>query len=145
MDGRKERGGAGTAGIPVILVVLAVIVGWAAITYVRDSQRQEKEACLRQDLEVLRNAVDKFHCDVGLFPEKLTDLTATAPPREGISAVGTLVTIDPREWHGQYLEEVPKDPISGDDYALITGLSDVGRVQSSALGKASDGRYYSQW
>ena len=68
-----------------LLVVIAVLAVLAAIVLPKfvDSSRRSKEAALRSDLKLYRNAITLFHSDCGYYPKQLDDLAATSAPAKG--------------------------------------------------------------
>jgi general secretion pathway protein G len=113
-----------------LMVVMAIIALLLAIALPRYFKHLEssKETILRQDLAVMRDAIDKYHGDKGHYPASLDELVGA-----------------------QYLRAVPVDPIteqsttwqpvapSGTD---ASGLYDV---KSGAPGNARDGTPYAEW
>jgi general secretion pathway protein G len=132
----------------VVIVVLAVL---AAIVLPRfmNSSRRSKESALRSDLKLLRNAVSLFNADTGTYPKLLTDLSSTTAPTtataKGLDNTGTETSYSPSDWHGPYIQDLPKDPISGTDYTYSTASGTVGKVSSSATGSGLDSTAYSTW
>jgi len=113
-----------------LLVVMAIIATLLAIAMPRYfvSLERAKEATLRQDLAVMRDAIDKYSGDTGHFPAALPELVEK-----------------------RYLRALPEDPItksvdtwtttaSGD--ADAPGVTDV---HSGAEGNATDGRPYAEF
>ena len=83
----------------------------------------------------MRNSVDLFRSDTGLFPLALADLAATAAPTNGRNAGGTSTAITAADWRGPYLDSVPTDPFtSTTTWTYGTAASDVGTVKSTATG-----------
>ncbi len=120
----RRRAGRGFTLIE-LLVVMAIIATLLAIALPRYfvSLERAKEATLRQDLAVMREAIDKYSGDTGHFPATLPELVEK-----------------------RYLRALPEDPItksvdtwtttaSGD--ADMPGITDV---HSGAEGNATDGR-----
>jgi general secretion pathway protein G len=113
-----------------LLVVLSIIATLLMIAVPRyfHSLERSKEAVLRQDLSVLRDAIDKYYADVAHYPETLAELV---------------------ERH--YLRSIPVDPqtrsretwvaVMNED-AEIPGVRDV---HSGATGMASDGTQFVNW
>ncbi|MCX8052710.1 MAG: type II secretion system protein GspG [Armatimonadetes bacterium] len=128
----------------VVIVVLAVLAAIVLPKFMNSSTRS-KEAALRSDLKLLRNAIALFQADTGLYPSTLEDLAATTAPQTGLDRTGTDVAINASDWHGPYLQEVPNDPISGNPFNYSTTAPNVGKVTSSATGTALDGTAYSSW
>jgi general secretion pathway protein G len=113
-----------------LLVVMSIIATLLMIAVPRyfHSLERSKEAVLRQDLAVMRDAIDKHYTDLARYPDTLTELV---------------------ERH--YLRSVPTDPEtkSNETWILIlsedadvTGARDV---RSGAQGTASDGTQFGSW
>ncbi len=128
----------------VVIVVLAVLAAIVLPKFMNSSQRS-KESALRSDLKLLRNAVGLFQADTGTYPATLADLAATSAPAKGLDSTGAQVAITASDWHGPYLQEVPKDPVAGAAFNYGTTSPDVGKVTSSATGNGLDGTAYSGW
>lgn len=113
-----------------LLVVMAIIATLLSIVAPRyfNSLEKAKEAVLRQDLGIMRNAIDQFYSDLGKYPIDLMEL------------------VDKR-----YLRRIPIDPLTESDQTWIevppdneeeTGVYDV---HSGYSGRASDGSFYEEW
>lgn len=111
----------------VVMTIVAVLLTLVAPRYFRHVDNT-REVVLRQNLEQVRDAIDKFRADSGKLPASLEDL------------------VDKR-----YLRSLPVDPIteSNSTWTLIsaksgepTGLADI---RSGAPGKAADGSLYANW
>ena len=74
----------------IVITIISILVGIAAGAYVKSVQRA-KEATLKSDLTVMRQAIDHYTLDKEAAPQSLEDLT------------------NPQS---QYLREIPKDPIT---------------------------------
>jgi general secretion pathway protein G len=72
----------------IVLAILALLLTIAVPRYFAHVERA-KEATLKQDLAIMRDAIDKFHGDKGRYPESLEEL----------------VTL-------RYIRGVPVDPIT---------------------------------
>ena len=72
----------------VVMVIIALLLTIAVPHYFTGLQRS-KEAALRQDLSVMRDALDKFHADRGVYPETLNELVTQ-----------------------RYLRRIPEDPLT---------------------------------
>lgn len=113
-----------------LLVVMAILAMLLAIAVPRyfDSLDRAKEAALKVDLRVMREAIDKYHADTGRLPESLQQLA-----------------------HAKYLRAVPVDPITdrADTWVVVPepqgAAPGVYDVKSGALGGARDGSDYSAW
>jgi general secretion pathway protein G len=84
---------------------------------------------LRQDLLVMRDAIDKYYGDLGKYPEGLNALV-----------------------DGRYLRAIPVDPITdkADSWVTVENAGDaddtgVRDVKSGADGTALDGTAFAEW
>jgi len=128
----KARKRFGKSGFTLIelLVVMAIIATLLTIAVPRyfASVDHSKEVALKQSLNVMRDALDKFYGDTGTYPETLEDLVAK-----------------------KYLRAVPVDPItdSASTWQLIPPpdgkLTGVYDVKSGGSGVAHDGSTYQDW
>lgn len=107
----------------IVLAILALLLTIAVPRYFAHIERA-KEATLKQDLVVMRDAIDKFHGDKGRYPESLEEL----------------VTL-------RYIRSVPVDPIteSGTTWKVIPPTDSetkgaVYDIKSGAEGNAIDGK-----
>ena len=111
----------------VVLAILGVLLTLAAPRYF-DSVGRAKEAALRTDLRLLREAIDKYHADTGRLPQKLQDLA-----------------------QARYLRAVPIDPVTdrADTWVEVPApdgtMPGVYDVRSGAAGTALDGTAFASW
>jgi len=112
----------------VVFAILALLITIAVPRYFSHIERA-KEATLKQDLSVMRDAIDKFYGDKGRYPETLEELTKE-----------------------RYIREVPIDPFteSATSWTILPPADakekgQVYDVKSGADGKSSDGKAYSEW
>jgi general secretion pathway protein G len=110
-----------------VMTVIAILLTIAVPRYFNSIDRS-KEVTLRQDLNVMRDAIDKFYGDTGALPETLDELVAR-----------------------KYLRAIPADPMteSAATWQIVrppdpkkTGVHDV---KSGAQGKALDGSNFQDW
>jgi general secretion pathway protein G len=97
VSGRRWRSGQrqGSAGftlieLMIVITIIFILVGIAAARYDRSVQRA-KEATLKTDLQVMRQAIDNYTLDKEAAPQSLEDLVNPQAP---------------------YLREVPVDPMT---------------------------------
>ena len=57
----------------VVMAIIATLLSIVAPRYFHTLDRS-KETVLRQDLNIIRDAIDKFHGDTGAYPENLEEL-----------------------------------------------------------------------
>jgi general secretion pathway protein G len=118
-----------------LLVVVAIIgiVVTAAVGQYQRSILKAKEAVLRQDLYVMRTAINQYFADKGKYPSDLETLVSDS-----------------------YLYKIPVDPITGSTESWIQEPSEAGEddlstepgiadVRSGADGIAQDGSSYADW
>jgi general secretion pathway protein G len=111
----------------VVMAILAVLLSIAAPRYFESVDRA-KEAALRTDLRMLRDAIDQHLADTGRWPETLQALA-----------------------DARYLRSVPADPLTDTPTSwIVTPHPDgvtagVYDVRSGAQGLGRDGTAYSTW
>lgn len=111
----------------VALAILATILTLAAPRYM-GTLESAKESVLREDLYLMRDAIDKHFVDSGRYPEVLEDLVSK-----------------------RYLRALPVDPFTGTarSWVLVppadAALGAVYDVHSGAPGKARDGTWLKDW
>ena len=111
----------------VVLAILAMLLTLAVPRYFSSIERA-KEAALKQDLNTLRESIDKFYADRGQYPKTLEDLVEKKYIRK--------LPIDPiSESTTTWLLVAPEPPLEGD----------IADIHSGALGTAKDGTQYADW
>lgn len=113
-----------------LLVVLAIIATLLSISAPRysGSVDRAKESVLKENLAVIRDALDKFHADIGTYPLSLDELVAK-----------------------KYLRKVPLDPVTDSSSTWIfvapegESKGKIAEVRSGATGAARDGTFYRDW
>lgn len=128
----------------IVIVILAVLAA-IAIPRFMDSGTRSKEASLKSDLKLVRNAIELFHNDTGAWPAATSDLAVTTAPTAGKDNAGAAKTINSGDYKGPYMQTVPTDPVSGSALTYSTTSPTVGKVSSSASGNGLDGTAYSTW
>ena len=131
----------------VVIVVLAVL-GAIVVPKFVGAGKTSKEAALRSDLQILRNAIQMFRSDTGYFPAALADVGVTSAPAAGLDTTGTSKTILATDWKGPYVVSVPNDPISAAAFTYVAttaGDDPVGTVRSSSAATSTEGTAYNTW
>ena len=118
-----------------LMVVMAIIALLLALALPRYFNHLEsaRETILKQDLAVMRDAIDKFHGDRGRYPNSLDELVSE-----------------------RYLRTLPVDPITerNDSWQAVAPSLDQGGetesgelydIKSGAPGTARDGSAYADW
>ena len=110
----------------VVLAILALLLTLAVPRYFTSIDRA-KETALKEDLNILRDSIDKFYGDTGQYPESLDELVEK-----------------------KYIRKIPIDPITdkNNTWVLVEALpplNGVSDVQSGTDAVAKDGTAYSDW
>ena len=112
-----------------LLVVMAIIATLLSIVVPRyfNSLDRSKETVLRQDLNIMRDAIDKFYSDTGKYPATLDELAQR-----------------------RYLRAIPVDPLteSAATWVVISPPNDTEGVYDVRIGSpetARDGTLYETW
>ena len=111
----------------VVMSIIAVLLTIAVPRYFRTLERS-RETVLRQDLSVIREAIDKHLGDYGQYPDSL----------------GALI-------ERRYIRAVPIDPFtkSADSWQMVvsedTEHPGIRDIHSAAEGNGSDGTPYKAW
>jgi general secretion pathway protein G len=112
----------------VVMAVLALLLTIAVPRYFQHVERA-KEATVKQDLNIMRDAIDKFFGDKGRYPESLEELVKE-----------------------RYLRSIPVDPLTESDATWLTvplppevqAKGQLYDIRSGAPGNGLDGRPYSE-
>lgn len=128
----------------IVIIVIAVLAAIALPKFVNSGARS-KEAALKSNLKIYRNAITLFTNDTGAYPATLAALAATSAPASGLDATGATKSINATDWKGPYVQTIAPDPVSGSavTYSVATGT--VGNVSSSASGNDSAGVAFSTY
>ena len=112
----------------IVMAIIATLLSIAAPRYLR-SVDDARESALKSNLAEMREAIDHYHADLGLYPKALPDLVEK-----------------------RYLRAIPVDPItdSAQSWQLlpVPGSEDAGAVydvRSGAPGTSRLGDAYANW
>ncbi len=116
----------------VVMLIIGVLVAIAVPNYV-SSIKAAKEAVLKEDLHVLRQAIDSYTMDKEKAPQSLDDLVQAG-----------------------YLKKIPDDPMTHRSDTWVPEQSDaihsidqtdpgIDDVHSGSSETGSDGQPYSSW
>jgi general secretion pathway protein G len=123
----STRAGFSLVELLVVLAIIALLVSIVAPRAIGGVARAE-EAALRQDLAIMRDALDKHYSDAGRYPAALQELVTK-----------------------RYLRSIPPDPLTKSNATWITVApadpekGAVYDVRSGAPGAGSNGLPYAQW
>jgi general secretion pathway protein G len=127
-----REGGFTLVELMVVMLIIGVLAAIAIPSYI-SSVKNAKEAVLKEDLHVLRNAIDSYTMDKQKAPQSLDDLVQSG-----------------------YLREIPKDPMTHSTETWVTTTDDtlesidqsepgINDVHSSSQELGLDGQMYSTW
>ena len=111
----------------VAMTIVALLLSIVTPRYFSSVDKAE-ESVLKQDLFLMREALDKFHADTGQYPNTLEDLI-----------------------NKKYLRKIPVDPItqSSTTWVLLPPASTekgaIFDIKSGATGNGKDGTAYADW
>ena len=158
---RRQR----QAGLTLVELIVAftilMILSTMAVPLARHQIIRQREKELRQDLDSMRAAIDKYkdYCDAGkltptnpdayCYPLTLESLV------EGVKLANT-ISGNGQSGKMRFLRRIPKDPFTGDsDWGKRAmqddpdsqswGGQNVFDVYSKSLDRGSDGTAYSEW
>jgi general secretion pathway protein G len=115
----------------VVVAIIGILVTVAMPIY-KDSVRKARESVLREDLYLMRDAIDQYFTDKGHWPSDLNALVDDG-----------------------YLKQIPVDPITGGPDTWVTEEAEMSEampdqpggirdVKSGAVGTAVDGTPYNE-
>jgi general secretion pathway protein G len=123
----QRRNGFTLIELLVAMTIIALLLSIIVPRYFHSVTKAE-ETVLKEDLNLMRDALDKYHADTGAYPDSLDDLV-----------------------NKKYLRKVPVDPVtlSSTSWLLIPPSNDekgnIFDVKSGAQGNSRDGSPYSDW
>lgn len=125
-DVMKRNIGFTLVELMLVLFVVALLASIAA-PVLTQTIRQARETTLKENLYVMRKAIDDYRADTGRYPDSLSILTEK-----------------------RYIRKVPVDPLTerADTWVEIHSeeqLSGILDVRSGSEDKSYDGTAYSEW
>lgn len=133
-QGKAQTGESGFTlfELMIVMAIIAILASVAVPSYI-NAVRHGREAALRQDLWVMRQAIDSYTVDKEKAPQSLDDLVQSG-----------------------YLKVIPVDPMTGREDTWMPDTSDtladidqtaggINNVHSGAQGLAMDGSSYNTW
>jgi general secretion pathway protein G len=116
----------------IVMLIVAILAAVAIPAYLQ-SIKAAKEAVLKEDLHVMRGAIDAYTADKEKAPQSLDDLVQAG-----------------------YLKSLPKDPMTQSNTTWVPATDDtlqnidqtepgINDVHSGSEASGSDGQPYSSW
>ncbi len=129
---RQRESGFTLVELMIVMAIIGVLATLAIPSYVT-AIKHAREAVLKEDLHVMRNAIDSYTMDKQKAPQSLDDLVTDG-----------------------YLKVIPEDPMTHSKDTWVTETSDamysldqtepgVNDVHSGSQDSGSDGQPYSSW
>jgi general secretion pathway protein G len=129
---RKHEAGFTLIELLIVMAIIGVLATVAIPSFV-GAVKQAKEAVLKEDLHVLRSAIDSYTMDKQKAPQSLDDLITDG-----------------------YLKAIPQDPMTKSTTTWVTNMSDalhsvdqtdpgIDDVHSGSEETGSDGTTYATW
>jgi general secretion pathway protein G len=129
---RKQDAGFTLVELMIVMAIIGVLAVVAVPSYI-SAIKHAREAVLREDLHILRAAIDSYTMDKQKAPQSLDDLV-----QEG------------------YLKIIPEDPMTHSATTWVTDSSDalhsldqtdpgIDDIHSGSQESGSDGQAYSTW
>ena len=130
---RKSEAGFTLMELMIVMAIIAILATLAVPSF-RGALRSAREAVLREDLHVMRAAIDSYTMDKQKAPQSLDDLIESG-----------------------YLRSIPEDPMTHSKESWVTDTSDtlssvdqtdsggINDVHSGSQETGADGQPYSTW
>lgn len=126
-NGERRQRGFTLIELLVTLAILGMLIAIAAPRYFGNLDKA-KEDVLREDLYVMRDAIDKYFSDRNRFPDAIEELVTE-----------------------RYLRKIPVDPFTQSSKTWVpvppadVSLGAVGDVRSGASNAGRDGTWLKDW
>ena len=129
---QKQSGGFTLIELMIVMAIIGVLAVVAIPSFI-GAIKQAREAVLKEDLHVLRAAIDSYTMDKQQAPQSLDDLITDG-----------------------YLKAIPEDPFTYSKDSWVTDTSDslhsldqtdpgIDDIHSGSQETGSDGQPYSSW
>jgi general secretion pathway protein G len=111
----------------LLVLFLVALLASLVMPVATKSVDQANESALKENLHVLRKAIDDYYANTGRYPQSLAQLVEK-----------------------RYIRRIPVDPLTGNATSWIEIRADdlpegIRDIHSGAAGNASDGKPYRDW
>jgi general secretion pathway protein G len=130
---RKRETGFTLVELMIVMAIISVLAAVAIPSFI-SSIKSAKEAALKEDLHVMRDAIDSYTMDKNKAPQSLDDLVQ--------SGYLKTIPIDPMTHESDTWQTSSDDTYADIDQSQSGGINDV-HSGSDAMG--SDNQAYSSW
>ncbi len=123
--GKKGSEAGYTMAELLIVLMIVGLIAAIAVPNIGGSVKRAEETALRENLQVMRKALDDYIADRGVGPDALSDLVDQS-----------------------YVRFIPDDPVAGVDtpWRLVTNeLGDIIDIRSGSDERGSNETPYSEW
>lgn len=117
----------------MIVVTLIMLLASLSLVQYRNSIVRAKEATLRAQLFIMRDAIDQYYADKAKYPDSLQALVSEQYLRD--------IPRDPFTESKDTWQTVPAEPEPG----AVTAAAGIFDVKSGSDGTSLDGSRYSDW
>jgi general secretion pathway protein G len=129
---RKQDAGFTLLELMIVMAIIGILATLAVPSFI-GALKSAREAVLKEDLHVMRAAIDSYTMDKQKAPQSLDDLIQSG-----------------------YLRSIPEDPMTRSNETWVTDTSDalssvdqtdsgINDVHSGSQDTGSDGQPYSAW
>jgi general secretion pathway protein G len=129
---RKQDAGFTLLELMIVMAIIGILATLAVPSFI-GALKSAREAVLKEDLHVMRAAIDSYTMDKQKAPQSLDDLIQSG-----------------------YLRSIPEDPMTKSNETWVTDTSDalssvdqtdsgINDVHSGSQDTGSDGQPYSAW
>ena len=129
---RKRESGFTLVELMIVMLIIGVLAAVAVPSFI-GSIKNAREAALKEDLHVMRQAIDSYTMDKNKAPQSLDDLVQSG-----------------------YLKEIPEDPMTHSRETWVTDSDDtyssvdetepgINNVHSGSQEVGTNGQPYSSW
>ena len=129
---RRSDGGWTLIELMVVIALIMILATMALVQY-RNSVTYAKEATLKSQLFIMRDAIDQYYADKGKYPDSLQTLVSESYIRA--------MPRDPFTTSSDTWQTVPAEPESG----ASTAAAGIFDVKSGSEGTGLDGSRHADW